>query len=60
MTSSKFFSKIIFVILSIILIICCIDQVYMMYKYNNISIETLFLTLLFTGLSIYFAFFRRN
>ncbi len=60
MVSPKFCSKIIFAILSIILIICCIDQVYMMHKYNNISIETLVLTMLFTGLSVYFAFFRRN
>lgn len=60
MKSTKFYSKSIFVVFTIILIACCIDQVYMMCKYQNISIETLVLTLFFTGLSLYFAFLQKN
>lgn len=58
MDLTKFFDKHIFEILSIILMICVADQIYMMMEYKNISKETLLLTLLFTGISIFFGFLR--
>lgn len=59
MNISKLFHKGIFVLLSIIMIICCFDQLYMMIKYKNISIETFVLTVFLTGISLYFAFFQK-
>ena len=50
-----FFLKNIFLILSMILILCLIDQIYLMIKYKDQNIETFFLTLCLTGLNIYWA-----
>ena len=48
-----------FAVLSIILILCCIDQFCMIQKYHNISWETFGLTVFFTILNIYFAFIKK-
>lgn len=58
MNISKLFHKGVFVLLSIVMIICCFDQIYMMIKYKNINIETFALTVFLTGISLYFAFFK--
>lgn len=50
-----FFLKNIFLIMSMILILCLIDQIYLMIKYKDQNIETFFLTLSLTGLNIYWA-----
>lgn len=50
----KFFIKNIFLIMSVILIFCIIDQIYVMIRYKNITIETLFLTLCLAGINVYF------
>lgn len=52
--------KWIFEMLSIILIICCVDQLYMMRHYKNISMETFVMTVFFTVLNIYFGFFEKK
>lgn len=57
MNLSKFIQKDLFVILSIILIICIVDQLYMMMEYKNISKETFILTSLLTGISVFFWIF---
>lgn len=58
MNISKLFHKGVFVLLSIVMIICCFDQIYMIIKYKNISIETFVLTVFLTGISLYFGFFQ--
>ena len=60
MKLSIFIQKNLYVILSIILIICAIDQIYMMMEYKNISKETLFFTILLAGVSIFYGFFRKT
>ncbi len=60
MNLSKFIQKDLFVILSIILIICIVDQLYMMMEYKNISKETFILTILLTGISVFFGFFNKR
>lgn len=55
MKAVNFLKKNLFVIMSVILILCVIDQIYMLIRYKNISIETLFLTLCIAALNIYFA-----
>ena len=60
MNLSKFIQKDLFVILSIILIICMVDQLYMMMEYKNISKETFVLTSLLTGINIFFGFFNKR
>ena len=60
MNLSRFMKKDLFVILSIILIICVIDQLYMMMEYKNISKETLIFTILLTGVSVFFGFFKKR
>lgn len=52
--------KDLFVILSIILIICVIDQLYMMMEYKNISKETLIFTILLTGVSVFFGLKKKS
>lgn len=59
MNLSRFMKKDLFVILSIILIICVIDQLYMMMEYKNISKETLIFTILLTGVSVFFGLKKR-
>lgn len=60
MNLSRFIKKDLFVILSIILIICVIDQSYMMMEYKNISNETLIFTILLTGVSVFFGFLKKS
>jgi hypothetical protein len=60
MNLSRFIQKDLFVILSIILIICVVDQLYMMMEYGNISKETLIFTILLTGVSVFFGFFKKG
>ena len=60
MNLSRFMQKDLFVILSIILIICVVDQLYMMMEYKNISKETLIFTILLTGVSVFFGFFKKR
>lgn len=59
MNLSKFINKYLFEILAIILIICLIDQLYMMMEYKNISKETLAITILLAGINIFFGFFKK-
>ena len=56
----KFIQKNLFVLLSVVLIVCVIDQLYMMMEYKNVSKETLFFTILLTGVSLFFGFFKKN
>ena len=56
MDLSKFVNKYVYEIFSIILILCVVDQIYMIMTYKNISIETLIITLVFAAINIYFAF----
>ena len=58
MSLTKFVKKDIFVILSIVLILCVFDQLYMMIRYKNISIETFVLTLFLTAISTFFGFLK--
>lgn len=51
--------KNIFIILSMILILCCADQLYMIEKYKNINLETFSLTIFLTVLNIYFGFVKK-
>lgn len=60
MNLSRFMKKDLFVILSIILIICVIDQLYMMMEYKNISKETLIFTILLTGVSVFFGLKKKS
>lgn len=60
MNLTKFIKQDLFVILSVVLIICVIDQLYMMMEYQNVSKETLLFTILLTGVSLFFGFFRRT
>ena len=53
MRAINFFKKNIFVIMSVILIFCVIDQIYMMIRYKNISAETIFVTLCLTGMNVF-------
>ena len=60
MNLSRFIKKDLFVILSIVLIICIVDQLYMMMEYKNISKETFIFTVLLTGISVFFGFFYKR
>lgn len=60
MNLSRFIQKDLFAFLSVILIICVIDQLYMMMEYKNVSKETLIFTILLTGVSVFFAFLKRT
>ena len=60
MNLSRFVQKDLFAILSIILIVCVVDQLYMMMEYNNISKETLIFTILLTGVSVFFGFLKKD
>ena len=60
MNFSRFMQRDLFVILSIILFIWVVDQLYMMMEYNNISKETLIFTILLTGVSVFFGFFKKR
>lgn len=60
MNLSRFIQKDLFVILSIILIICIVDQLYMMMEYKNISKETFIFTIFLTGISAFFGFFYKR
>lgn len=60
MNLSKFIKEDIFEILSIVLIVCLIDQLYMIIKYKNISIETFIFTVLLTGVSVFFTFLKKG
>ncbi len=53
MREINFFKKNIFVIMSVILIFCVIDQIYMMIQYKNISAETIFVTLCLAGMNVF-------
>lgn len=59
MSIKKISGKDVFALLSIVLILCCVDQLYMICKYKNISWETFGLTVFFTILNIYFGFIKR-
>lgn len=39
--------------MSVILIFCVIDQIYMMIQYKNISAETIFVTLCLAGMNVF-------
>ena len=43
-----------------ILIVCVVDQLYMMMEYKNISKETLIFTILLTGVSLFFGFLKKD
>lgn len=58
MNLTSFLNKYIFKIMSIILIVCVINQIYMLTKYNNISKETFFITLFFTGICVFWGFLK--
>lgn len=60
MNLSKFIKENIFEILSIVLIVCLIDQLYMIIKYKNISIETFIFTVLLTSVSAFFTFLKKG
>ncbi len=60
MNLSRFVQKDLFAILSIILIVCVVDQLYMMMEYKNISKETLIFTILLTGVSVFFGFLKKD
>ena len=60
MNLSKFVNKYVYEIFSIILILCVVDQIYMMLRYKNISIETLIITLVFAAINIYFGFLHKK
>ena len=60
MNLSRFMQEALFVILSFILVICVVDQLYMMMEYKNISKETLIFTILLTGVSVFFGFFKKR
>ena len=60
MKLSRFIQKNLFVVLSIILIICTVDQLYMMMEYKNISKETFIFTILLTGISVFLGFFNKK
>ena len=60
MDLSKFVNKYVYEIFSIILILCVVDQIYMMLRYKNISIETLIITLVFAAINIYFGFLHKK
>ena len=60
MKLSRFIQKKLFVVLSIILIICTVDQLYMMMEYKNISKETFIFTILLTGISVFLGFFNKK
>ena len=60
MNLSKFINKYLFEILAIILIICLIDQLYMMMEYKNISKETLAITILLAGINIFLDFSKKQ
>ena len=60
MNLSKFVNKYVYEIFSIILILCVFDQIYMMLRYKNISIETLIITLVFAAINIYFGFLHKK
>lgn len=49
----------VFVVASFVLIICCIDQLYMLFKYGNIKVETFVLTVFLTCLNVYFGFIEK-
>ncbi len=57
---SKLCYKNIFALLSIVLIVCCLDQLYLIFRYKTVSAETFILTILFTGINIYFGFIRKS
>ncbi len=60
MNLSKFVNKYVYEIFSVILILCVVDQIYMMLRYKNISIETLIITLVFAAINIYFGFLHKK
>ncbi len=60
MKLSRFIQKNLFVVLSIILIICTVDQLYMMMEYKNISKETFIFTSLLTGISVFWGFLNKK
>lgn len=60
MNLSKFINKYLFEILAIILIICLINQLYMMMEYKNISKETLAITILLAGINIFLDFSKKQ
>lgn len=60
MNLSKFVNKYVYEIFSIILILCVVDQIYMMLRYKNISIETFIITLVFAAINIYFGFLHKK
>lgn len=49
-----------FKILSVVLILCSCDQLYMWMKYRNITTETFVLTLVLTALCMYFGFWNKS
>lgn len=59
MSIKKISGKDVFALLSIVLILCCVDQLYMICKYKSISWETFGLTVFFTILNIYFGFIKQ-
>ena len=59
MSIKKISKRDIFAVASFILIICCIDQLYMLCRYDNMNVETFILTIFLTGLNIYFGFIKK-
>lgn len=59
MNLTRFVNKDVFEILSILLICCSCDQLYMLTKYRNITTQTFVVTLVLTALCIYFGFFDK-
>lgn len=60
MNLTKFVKKYVFKILSIVLIFCSCDQLYILMKYRNITTETFVVTLFLTGVCMYFGFFDKS
>ena len=56
MDLTKFVKKDVLKIMSIVLIVCSCDELYMFMKYRDSTIEDLGATLFFTGLCIYLGF----
>lgn len=56
MNLTKFVNKNVFKIMSIVLIFCSCDQLYMLMRYRDIDTESLVGTLFFTGLCVYLGF----